>query len=542
MHGGQNTKTSSKAKKMRITCDFLVIGGGVAGLTLARSVAGQGRTILISKTGIEESATRKAQGGIASVLDIKDSFEAHIQDTLTAGRGLCRKDAVEVCVKDGPARIRELQSIGTHFTTVPNHPEELDLGREGGHSARRIVHAADATGQEMVRALLEEAKNNQNIEVLENHMAVDLIVPRREFEDRSCLGAYVLDQVNDMVVTILSTVTVLATGGAGKVYLYTSNPDIATGDGVAMAYRVGAAVANMEFFQFHPTILYHPQAKGELISEAVRGEGAILRDASGRAFMADYDPARELAPRDTVARAIDSEMKRTGVDCIFLDATHLGADFLLTRFPNISATCRRFGIDIARDPIPVVPAAHYSCGGIVTDLYGRTSLPGLFAIGETACTGLHGANRLASNSLLEGLVFAHRAGLVAKDVKKPDFSQAREWETGDAVHSDESVVVSQDWDEIRRYMWNYVGIVRSDKRLMRARRRHNMLLEEIREYYWNYHVTSDLLELRNIATVADLIINSALRRKESRGLHFTSDYPQEVPDAAHDTIFHRYKS
>lgn len=527
---------------MRINCDFLVIGGGVAGLTLARSVSTQGRTILITKTEIEESATRKAQGGIATVLDMEDSFDAHIKDTLTAGRGLCRPEAVEVCVKDGPARIRQLQEIGTHFTTRPDHPDELDLGREGGHSARRIVHAADATGQEMVRALVEEVMSNHNIEVYQNHMAIDLIVPRRKHADRVCMGAYVLDKKNQNVITVMSTVTILATGGAGKVYLYTSNPDIATGDGVAMAYRIGATVANMEFFQFHPTILFHPSAKGELISEAVRGEGAVLRDAAGRAFMTDYDPAKELAPRDTVARAIDSEMKRTGADCVFLDATHLGADFLKNRFPNISATCQKFGIDITKDPIPVVPAAHYSCGGIVTDLYGRTTVPGLFAIGETACTGLHGANRLASNSLLEGLVFAHRAGTVVHEVERPDFSKVQDWETGDAVQSDESVVVSQDWDEIRRYMWNYVGIVRSDKRLMRARRRHNMLLEEIREYYWNYHVTSDLLELRNIATVADLIINSALARKESRGLHYTSDYPEEVPDAAKDTELRRYDS
>ncbi len=526
---------------MRIKCDFLVIGSGVAGLTFARSVSDRGQVILVSKTEAEESATRKAQGGIATVLSIEDSFEAHIEDTLTAGRGLCRRETVEQCVRDGPERIRELQNIGAHFTARPNHPDELDLGREGGHSARRIVHADDATGREMIRALLEEVRGQSNVEMLEHHMAIDLIVPNREHNDRICMGAYVLDKKNDQIHSIHAKVTVLATGGAGKVYLYTSNPDVATGDGIAMAYRVGARVANMEFFQFHPTILYHPQSKGELISEAVRGEGAMLRDAAGRRFMERYDPAKELAPRDVVARAIDSEMKRSGEDCVFLDATHMDVDFLHRRFPNISATCAGFGIDITAQPIPVVPAAHYSCGGIVTDLNGRTSMPGLFAVGETACTGLHGANRLASNSLLEGLVFAHRAGQVAPEVPRPDFTKATDWETGDAVHSDENVVVSQDWDELRRYMWNYVGIVRSDRRLMRARRRHNMIMDEIREYYWNYHVTSDLLELRNIATVADLIINSALTRKESRGLHYTSDYPNEVPDAARDTLLSRYK-
>ncbi|MCP4677577.1 MAG: L-aspartate oxidase [Deltaproteobacteria bacterium] len=525
---------------MRIECDYLVIGSGVAGLTFARAVADRGRVLVLSKKTAEESATRKAQGGIASVMDIEDSFEAHVQDTLTCGRGLCKKAVVEACVQDGPARIKELQAIGADFTKSVDEPETLALGREGGHSARRIVHAADATGLEVVRTLLGFVRELPNVEILEDHMAIDLIVPDQESSKRVCMGAYVLDIENDEVHTVLAPVTVLATGGAGKVYLYTSNPDISTGDGVAMAFRAGARVANMEFFQFHPTILFHPQAKGALISEAVRGEGAILRDAAGRAFMSDYDPAKELAPRDVVARAIDSEMKRSGDDCVFLDATHLGADFLHRRFPNISASCSKFGIDITSQPIPVVPAAHYTCGGIVTDVDGHTDVTGLFAIGETACTGLHGANRLASNSLLEGLVFAHRAGRIAKEVLRPDISRIADWKSGNATHSDETVVVSHDWDEIRRYMWNYVGIVRSDKRLMRARRRHDMIMAEIREYYWNYHVTADLLELRNIATMADLIIDSALTRKESRGLHYTSDYPDEVPDAAKDTIMCRY--
>jgi L-aspartate oxidase len=523
---------------MRIECDFLVIGSGIAGLTFARKAAEFGRVIVISKTSAEESSTERAQGGIATVLSIEDSFEAHIQDTLNAGRGLCNLAAVEKCVEDGPARIRELINLGVHFSERFDHPGELDLGREGGHSKRRIVHATDATGKEVMRALLASVRGRGDIEVLERHMAVDVIVPNRGLNG-VCMGAYVLDVSTGDVHTVLARATVLATGGAGKVYFYTSNPDVATGDGVAMAYRAGAEVANMEFFQFHPTILYHPRAKGQLISEAVRGEGAILRNSLGHAFMKDADPAADLAPRDVVARTIDEEMKRSGEDCVFLDATYLGAEFLSKRFPHISAACASFGVDVAEDPIPVVPAAHYSCGGVKTDLFGRTSVRGLFAIGETACTGLHGANRLASNSLLEGLVFAHAAAEKARKMPKPDFGEVSDWRVGAAVPSDEHVVVSQDWDEVRRYMWNYVGIVRSDRRLLRAARRSEMMLEEIREYYWKYHVTSDLLELRNIAKVADLIIQCAMMRKESRGLHFTSDYPNESP-VAKDTVLCRF--
>jgi L-aspartate oxidase len=379
------------------------------------------------------------------------------------------------------------------------------------------------------------------VEIREHVMAVDLVVSRRRHEDRVCKGAYALDKRTGEVHTILAPVTVLATGGAGKVYLYTSNPDVATGDGVAMGFRAGARVADMEFFQFHPTILYHPAARqGELISEAVRGEGGILRNLSGEAFMERYHPQRDLAPRDVVALAIDSEMKHSGDDHVLLDVTHLGGGFLAERFPNIRESCRGFDIDIACEPIPVVPAAHYLCGGLLTDTFGRTTLPGLFALGETACTGLHGANRLASNSLLEGLVFPHRAGQIAADVPRPSFGDVPDWHKGRAVPSDESVVVSQDWDELRRYMWNYVGIIRTDRRLQRARRRHDLLIEEIREYYWSYEVTADLLELRNIASVANLIIDCALRRKESRGLHHNLDYPEEDGRFAEDTLVERF--
>jgi L-aspartate oxidase len=525
---------------MRTECDFLVIGSGVAGLTFARTVAKAGRVILASKRDVSMSATQNAQGGVASVLDDEDSFDAHVRDTLAVGHGLCHRDAVEICVRDGPARIRELQDLGAHFTPHKGRPGRLDLGREGGHSARRIVHAEDATGREMMRALLETVRQLPEVEIWEDHMAVDLIVPSDD-EDRVCKGAYLLDTATGMMHTILAPVTVLATGGAGKVYLYTSNPDVATGDGIAMGYRAGARVANMEFFQFHPTILYHPDAKGSLISEALRGEGGILRDLRGRPFMAEYHEAADLAPRDVVARAIDTEMKASGDDHVFLDITHLDASFIGERFPNIHANCLTYGIDITSQPIPVVPAAHYTCGGVLADLEGRTTVNGLFAVGETACTGLHGANRLASNSLLECLVFGHRAAEAAVEVPRPAYDDVKDWEVGGAVPSDESVVVSQDWDEVRRYMWNYVGIVRSDRRLMRALRRHDLMEEEITEYYWKYFVTQDLLELRNIATVASLIIHSALLRKESRGLHYNANYPCEDPVFAKDTVLSRFE-
>ena len=506
--------------------DFLVLGGGVAGLSFALQAARHGSVAVLTKRERYESNTQYAQGGIASVLAPTDSFEAHVQDTLVAGAGLNHQDAVEVTVREGPERVRELVALGAEFNRRATG--EFDLTREGGHSARRIIHAGDITGREVQRALLAACDEQKNITFFQNTAAIDLILDRRPSPGQAsrCLGTYALLE-NGHIETFLGKVTVLATGGAGKVYLYTSNPDVATGDGVAMAYRAGAQVANMEFYQFHPTCLYHPEAKSFLISEALRGEGGKLRLRSGQTFMERYHPLAALAPRDVVARAIDAELKRTGDDCVFLDMTHLGRAFLSERFPNIYATCKAFNIDMAVQPIPVVPAAHYMCGGVMTDLHGRTSVAGLYAIGEVAHTGLHGANRLASNSLLEGLVFGHRAAHVtAEEVRSPSgpTQEPPDWDPGSAVDSDESVVVTHNWDEIRRLMWNYVGIVRTDKRLMRARRRLDLLREEIRDYYWRFKVTRDVIELRNIADVAHLIVDCASRRKESRGLHFTLDY------------------
>jgi L-aspartate oxidase len=509
----------------RIETDFLVIGTGVAGLLFALEGARMGRVALITKRGALESATFHAQGGIASVLDQADTFEDHVRDTLEAGAGLCIESVVETVVRDAPARIRELQRIGVQFSQR-GAGTELDLGKEGGHSARRIVHAGDLTGREIARALVEAARQDDNIHFLPDHMAIDLVMGDKIGGPDACLGAFVLDTVTGEVKTFQSTVTVLATGGAGKVYLYTSNPDIATGDGIAMAYRAGASIANMEFYQFHPTCLWDRRAKNFLISEALRGEGGILRRIDGTPFMSVYDPRGELAPRDIVSRAIDSELKRTGDEHVTLDMTNREATFLKHRFPNIYQECLRYGIDMAMTPIPVVPAAHYCCGGVMTDSYGRTSIPGLFAIGECAHTGLHGANRLASNSLLEGLVLARRAASVAGLVRHEGVPRAPAWHVGRATPSRESVVVTQDWNELRRLLWNYVGIVRSDTLLVRARRRLDLLLEEIQEYYWNYTVTRDLLELRNIAVTADLIVSSAMFRRESRGLHYSADHPE----------------
>lgn len=516
---------------MNITHDFLVIGSGIAGLSYALKVADRGQVAVITKRGLSETATNLAQGGIASVISQDDSFAEHVRDTMVAGAFLSNEEIVRMVVESGPKAINDLIAWGVQFSK--NADNSFDLTKEGGHSQRRILHAKDMTGQEIERALVLAVTNHPNIAVYENYIAIDLITEKKATgrmngEDR-CLGAYVLDIEQKRVITFGAPITVLATGGAGKVYLYTCNPDVATGDGVAMAYRAGATIANMEFMQFHPTTLYHAHAKSFLISEAVRGEGAILKRSDGTAFMPEYHELKDLAPRDIVARAIDNEMKIRGDDCVYLDITHKGADYIKERFPNIYTNCLSYGIDITKEWIPVVPAAHYLCGGIQIDAWSESDLPNLFGIGEVSCSGLHGANRLASNSLLEGVVFADRAA--QKSLKRigqlpEDFPAIPPWDSGKATDSDEEVVVAHNWHEIRQSMWNYVGIVRSNKRLVRALRRIQMIQDEIADYYWDFYVTSDLIELRNIATVAELIIRSALERKESRGLHYTIDYPE----------------
>ncbi|HUL97761.1 MAG TPA: L-aspartate oxidase [Usitatibacter sp.] len=509
--------------------DVLILGSGLAGMSAALRLAERFEVALVTKHELLDGASSWAQGGIAAVLDSADSVEDHIRDTQVAGAGLCHEDAVRFVVERGRREVEWLVAQGVPFTREDANHEELHLTREGGHSHRRIVHAADATGSAVQNTLVRRVKDHPRIDVLEYHIGVDLVTSRRHLGDvlgpNRVWGAYVLDIRSGRVGTIGARWTVLATGGAGKVYLYTTNPDTSTGDGVAMGWRAGAAVANMEFIQFHPTCLYHPLAKSFLISEAVRGEGGLLVLPSGERFMPRHDPRAELAPRDVVARAIDFEIKKRGIDCVFLDIRHKGADFIRSHFPNIYARCLEYGIDITRDPIPVVPAAHYTCGGVVTDLHGRTGVEGLYALGEVACTGLHGANRLASNSLLECLVFGESAAAHISAAQAPATPKLPAWDESRVTDADEEVVISHNWDELRRTMWNYVGIVRTTKRLERARHRIRLLQDEIEEFYANFRISNDLIELRNLVLTAELIVRCALQRHESRGLHFSPDHP-----------------
>ena len=520
--------------------DVLIIGSGASGLSLALRLADHCQVAVVSKVALCEGSTIYAQGGISAVLDARDSVESHIQDTLVAGAGLCDPEIVRLVVERGKTSIDWLQQRGVPFTEVENDQgtSELHLTREGGHTHRRVVHAADATGRAVETSLERHARAHPNIELFEHHNTIDLITTRKlgEDSDQRVVGAYVLDTRRQRVLTFRARLVALASGGASKVYLYTSNPDVCTGDGIAMAWRAGARVMNMEFIQFHPTCLFHPESRSFLISEAVRGEGGRLLLPDGAPFLSRFDPRAELAPRDIVARAIDYEMKRLGIDCVYLDITHKPADFVRSHFPTIYAHCLTLNIDITRSPIPVVPAAHYTCGGVATDRNARTDISGLYAIGEVACTGLHGANRMASNSLLECLVFAEQAAnhmLAALPASQPP-AELPPWDESRVTDSDEEVVVAHNWDEVRRFMWDYVGIVRTNKRLERALRRVELLKQEISDYYGHFRVTSDLLELRNLVIVAELIIRSALARHESRGLHFTLDYPK--PDDTHTPL------
>lgn len=508
--------------------DVLIIGSGAAGLSLALHLPESVSIAMVSKSRLAEGNTYYAQGGISAVLDEADSVQSHVADTLNAGAGLCDEPTVRMVVEKGPENVRWLLEEGVSFTREPRPGTGYHLTREGGHSHRRVIHAADATGKEVETTLEQVVRERKNIHLFEHHNAVDLIVDGDAAPDGNrCQGAYLLNTALGRVETFVGRFTVLATGGASKVYLYTSNPDVSTGDGIAMAWRAGCRVANMEFIQFHPTCLFHPHAKSFLITEAIRGEGGRLLLPDGSRFMAAFDQRAELAPRDIVARAIDHEMKRLGADCLYLDISHKPADFIHEHFPTIQAKCLEFGIDITNQPIPIVPAAHYTCGGVYTDHRARTDIANLFAVGETAYTGLHGANRMASNSLLECLVFAQQAAndITARISQTPLPTALAPWDESRVTDSDEEVVVSHNWEELRRFMWDYVGIVRSNKRLQRAKRRIDLLSHEIREYYGHFRVTNDLLELRNLVEVAELIIRSAQRRKESRGLHFTLDFP-----------------
>lgn len=507
--------------------DVLIVGSGLAGLSAALLLAPTQRVAVITKRAVQEGSSGWAQGGIAAVWNKDDSFDAHVDDTLIAGAGLCDLDATRFVVERAPAAIAWLQTLGVPFSQEDG---DLHLTREGGHSARRIVHVTDATGAAVQQTLIAQIRQTPSITLFENHMLVDLIV-----QDNRCVGLYALDEHLDEVQTFQAPHTILATGGAGKVYLYTTNPDTATGDGIAAAWRAGCRAQNMEFIQFHPTCLYHPHAKSFLISEAVRGEGGKLRLPDGTRFMPAHDPRAELAPRDVVARAIDFEMKKGGFDCVYLDISHQPKTFLLEHFPNIYARCLELGIDISKHPIPVVPAAHYTCGGVKADLAGRTDVENLYAIGETACSGLHGANRLASNSLVECMVFAQATAQAIQASTPTSPVDLPAWDASRVVDADEAVVISHNWDELRRFMWDYVGIVRTNKRLERAANRIHLLQDEIQEYYAHFHVTRDLLELRNLVQVADLIVKSAQARHESRGLHFSRDYPN-ILDVAVPTV------
>ncbi|MGV8843376.1 MAG: L-aspartate oxidase [Pseudomonas sp.] len=523
--------------------DVLIIGSGAAGLTLALTLPAHLHIAVLSKGNLANGSTYWAQGGVAAVLDDSDSVESHVEDTLNAGGGLCREDAVRFTVEHSREAIQWLIDQGVPFTRDDETVREdggfaFHLTREGGHSRRRIIHAADATGAAIFNTLLAQARQRPNIELLDERVAVDLITQRKlGLKGQHCLGAYVLNRASGEVDTFRARFVALATGGAAKAYLYTSNQDGACGDGIAMAWRAGCRVANLEFNQFHPTCLYHPKAKSFLITEALRGEGALLTLPNGERFMPRFDARAELAPRDIVARAIDHEMKRLGIDCVYLDISHKPAEFIKTHFPTVYERCLDFSIDITRERIPVVPAAHYTCGGVMVDQYGQTDLPSLYAIGETSFTGLHGANRMASNSLLECFVYARSAAadISARLDATPMPADLPSWDASQVTDSDEDVIIAHNWAELRRFMWDYVGIVRTDKRLQRAQHRVHLLLDEIHEFYSNYKVSRDLIELRNLAQVAELIIRSAMRRKESRGLHYTLDYPEQLPEAR-DTI------
>jgi L-aspartate oxidase len=525
--------------KQQHNCDVLIIGSGAAGLTLALHLAKNADVVVLSKGAVTEGSTYYAQGGVAAVFDKNDSTELHIEDTLVAGAGLCDEDAVRFTAENAKSCMNWLIDQGVNFDQEinSNGDTQYHLTREGGHSHRRILHAADATGQAIQTTLVEQAKNNSRIRIFERYNAVDLITKKSNDDKNNCIGAYIWNRNSEQVENIHAKKIILATGGASKVYQYTSNPDVASGDGIAMAWRAGCRVANMEFNQFHPTCLYHPHAKTFLLTEALRGEGAILRRPDGSRFMPEFDERAELAPRDVVARAIDFEMKRLGADCMYLDISHKPASFIKQHFPTIYEKTKALGMDMTREPLPIVPAAHYTCGGVVINQQGQTDIENLYAIGEVSYTGLHGANRLASNSLLECLVFAQAA---AKDIEtnldhKQKYIKLPKWDESKVVDSDEEVIIQHNWHELRLFMWDYVGIVRTTKRLERALRRVELLQHEIEEYYQNFRVSNNLLELRNLVQVAELIINSALSRQESRGLHYTLDFPK-LNEASKATI------